>query len=129
MAPLDPFRLLAALCLAGLFYFFPLFVDAGKQKITRVRLPAENELANSCYFTYRMNFIICDQSLSSEQAAEAIQKGECHSDYKIMGSDFQVVGEEWVHREGVPPLEASFWMIGMPEVRRGSVYGCSYCGS
>ena len=95
---------------------FPTLSHAGKQKITRVRLPAENELSNSCYFTYRMNFIICDQSLSSEEAAEAIKRGECHSDYKIMGSDYQWVGEDWVYREGVPPLEAAFWMIGMPEV-------------
>eukprot|EP00392_Amoebophrya_sp_AT5.2_P014615 g14776.t1 len=89
--------------------------NATQGKVTRVRLPQENELANTCYFTYRMNFIICDQSLSQEEAAEAIKKGECHSDYKIMGADFQMSSDKYVLSDGVPPIEAAFWLIGMPE--------------
>ncbi|CAD7965344.1 unnamed protein product [Amoebophrya sp. A25] len=84
-------------------------------KITRVRLPTENELANTCYFTYRMNFIICDQTLSQEEAAQAIKRGECHSDYKIMGANFQIESDKYVLGEAPPPIEAAFWLIGMPE--------------
>lgn len=78
-------------------------------------MPTENELANTCYFTYRMNFIICDQTLSQEEAAEAIKRGECHSDYKIMGANFQMESDKYVLGEAPPPLEAAFWLIGMPE--------------
>ena len=81
----------------------------------RTKLPRDNELGNSCYFTYRMNFIICDQGLDPQTAKEEIAKGRCHQDYRVMGSDFQSISNGYYNQERLPPLEEAFWLLGLPE--------------
>ena len=62
-----------------------------------------------------MNFIICDQSLGPDEAAAAMKAGACHSDYKIMGQDFQWQSSAFWNKDGRPPMEEAFWLIGLPD--------------
>lgn len=89
-----------------LFFFYNIIqavqpVAAGKKRITKVNLPDKNELVNSCFYTYRMNIIICDQSLDEDGAKDAIANNQCHSDFRIMGAHFQQHSFDYIMGEGI----------------------------
>ncbi|CAE7631783.1 unnamed protein product [Symbiodinium sp. CCMP2456] len=78
-------------------------------------LPAKNELANACYFTYRVGYVICDTSLGPAEAQKEMEAGRCNEDFRLMGSDFQrLVTSHYV--EGArPPFEEAMWLLTSPD--------------
>ncbi|CAK9079354.1 Uncharacterized protein SCF082_LOCUS37863 [Durusdinium trenchii] len=77
-------------------------------------LPDKNELANACYFTYRVGYVICDASLGPEAAQKEMEAGRCNADFRLMGSDFQrLVLKHYM--EGRPPLEEAMWLLTSSE--------------
>lgn len=77
-------------------------------------LPDRNELANSCYFTYRVGYIICDTGLGPEEAQREMEAGKCNEDFRLMGSDFQRRVVRHYTAAGPPPLEEAMWLMTAP---------------
>ena len=63
-----------------------------------------NELANSCFFTYRLTFKLCP-----EQSDKAL----CNKQFGVNGADFQHRMWNYYSGEGPPLLEESSWMMNM----------------
>ncbi|CAJ1349188.1 unnamed protein product [Effrenium voratum] len=78
-------------------------------------LPAKNELANACYFTYRIGYVICDTSLGPEEAQREMEAGRCNEDFRVMGSDFQRLILQHYEGDGRPPLEEAMWLLTSPD--------------
>ena len=78
-------------------------------------LPAKNELANACYFTYRVGYVICDVSLGPAEAQKEMEAGRCNEDFRLMGSDFQRLVTRHYVEGGRPPLEEAMWLLTSPE--------------
>ena len=67
-------------------------------------LPEKNELANSCFFTYRLAFKMCP-----EQPPDA----PCNKLFGLNGADFQKRAWEYYTGQGPPLLEEAAWMMTM----------------
>ncbi|CAK9028845.1 unnamed protein product [Durusdinium trenchii] len=78
-------------------------------------LPDKNELANACYFTYRVGYVICDASLGPEAAQKEMEAGRCNADFRLMGSDFQRLVLKHYMEGGRPPLEEAMWLLTSSE--------------
>lgn len=78
-------------------------------------LPDKNELANACYFTYRVGYIICDSGLQPEEAEQKIREGKCNQDFRLMASDFQRRVVRHYSFGERPPLEEAMWLLTAPE--------------
>eukprot|EP00397_Hematodinium_sp_SG-2012_P044404 GEMP01049590.1.p1 GENE.GEMP01049590.1~~GEMP01049590.1.p1 ORF type:complete len:411 (+),score=88.06 GEMP01049590.1:216-1448(+) len=78
-------------------------------------MPKENELANSCYFTYRMAFILCDPQQTTEEASAQMKRGECHKDYFLTASHFQHHVNMMYSAGHPPPLEEIYWILSLPQ--------------
>eukprot|EP00933_Yihiella_yeosuensis_P040803 TRINITY_DN35199_c0_g1_i1.p1 TRINITY_DN35199_c0_g1~~TRINITY_DN35199_c0_g1_i1.p1 ORF type:complete len:482 (-),score=107.64 TRINITY_DN35199_c0_g1_i1:475-1920(-) len=78
-------------------------------------LPHKNELANACYFTYRVGYVICDDGLNPEEAQEAMGQGKCNEDFRLVGSDFQRLAVRHYSHGGRPPLEEVMWLLTSPD--------------
>ena len=75
------------------------YVHAGRQASTAV-----NELANSCFFTYRLTFKLCP-----DQDSEAI----CNKHFGVNGAEFQHKMWKYYTEAGPPLLEEASWLINM----------------
>lgn len=78
-------------------------------------LPDKNELANACYFTYRVGYIICDSGLGPDEAQQDMLAGKCNEDFRLMGSDFQRRVVRHYSAGGPPPLEEAMWLLTAPD--------------
>eukprot|EP00928_Gymnodinium_smaydae_P040678 TRINITY_DN27568_c0_g1_i1.p1 TRINITY_DN27568_c0_g1~~TRINITY_DN27568_c0_g1_i1.p1 ORF type:complete len:479 (+),score=37.55 TRINITY_DN27568_c0_g1_i1:26-1438(+) len=78
-------------------------------------LPDKNELANACYFTYRVGYVICDSGLSPEDAQHDMEAGKCNQDFRLMASDFQRRVVQHYFEGRPPPLEEAAWLLNAPE--------------
>jgi hypothetical protein len=98
--------------------FFGLVSVAGRGQ-TNTALPEKNELANSCFFTYTLNFHLCD--------AEHAARGECNTDFGLKAADYQrkLINYYWAGEipqrhanstvQAPPPLEEAYWIVGLPD--------------
>ncbi|CAE7273409.1 unnamed protein product, partial [Symbiodinium necroappetens] len=78
-------------------------------------LPAKNELANACYFTYRVGYVICDTSLGPAEAQKEMEAGRCNEDFRLMGSDFQRLVTSHFVEGARPPFEEAMWLLTSPD--------------
>lgn len=78
-------------------------------------LPDKNELANACYFTYKVGYVICDTSLGPEAAQREMEAGRCNQDFRLTGSDFQRLVLKHYVEGGRPPLEEAMWLLSSSE--------------
>jgi len=90
-----------------------LLVEAKRDLDTPNAMPKKNELANSCYFTYKMGFILCDSG-TFEERQQQMEKGACHRDYFLAGADFQRSVDRMYFANGPPPLEEVYWLLSVP---------------
>eukprot|EP00434_Breviolum_minutum_P002188 symbB.v1.2.001926.t1/scaffold55.1/size374282/8 len=77
----------------------------------RKPLPDKNELANACYFTYKVGYVICDTTLGPEAAQREMEAGRCNQDFRLTGSDFQRLVLKHYLEGGRPPLEEATWLL------------------